>query len=286
MSNAGAYSACEETQSKLVCMNGRDNRQCHAGPPSERAEEASSPLLGHTALVTGASRGIGASVARQLGQLGVDVAINYRSKRPKAQAVADDLIAMGRKPLLIEADITKAEDLTTTFDQIEAAWGRLDFLVLNASGGLEQDKAADYAMQLNLTAQVNLVSSALRLMDRGSRIVFVTSHLAHFHGIGPGYDSYEPVAASKKAGENALRAMIPELSGRGIRLLIVSGDLIEGTITPKLLERQSRGLIEKRRQAVGSLPSVEEFAAAIVQAGTSDSYSSGDTIYVGSTDWS
>ncbi len=236
--------------------------------------------------MTGASRGIGASVARQLGQLGVDVAINYRSKRPKAQAVADDLIAMGRKPLLIEADITKAEDLTTTFDQIEAAWGRLDFLVLNASGGLEQDKAADYAMQLNLTAQVNLVRSALRLMERGSRIVFVTSHLAHFHGIGPGYDSYEPVAASKKAGENALRAMIPELSGRGIRLLIVSGDLIEGTITPKLLERQSRGLIEKRRQAVGSLPSVEEFAAAIVQAGMSDSYSSGDTIYVGSTDWS
>jgi hypothetical protein len=76
------------------------------------------------------------------------------------------------------------------------------------------------------------------------------------------------------------------LSDRGIRLLIVSGDLIEGTITPKLLERQSRGLIEKRRQAVGSFPSVEEFAAAIVLAGTSDSYSSGDTIYVGSTDWS
>jgi 3-oxoacyl-[acyl-carrier protein] reductase len=229
--------------------------------------------------VTGASRGIGASVARQLGQLGADVAINYRSKRPKAQAVADDLIAMRRKPLLIE-------DIATTFDQIEAVWRRLDLLILNASGGLEQDKTADYAMQLNLTAQVNLVTRALRLMEPGSRIVFVTSHLAHFHGTGPGYVSYEPVAASKKAGENALRAMIPELSGRGIRLLIVSGDLIEGTITPKLLERQSRGLIEKRRQAVGSLPSVEEFAAAIVQAGMSESYSSGDTIYVGSTDWS
>jgi len=52
------------------------------------------------------------------------------------------------------------------------------------------------------------------------------------------------------------------------------------------LERQSRGLIEKRRQAVGSLPGLEEFAAAIVQAGISESYSSGDTIYVGSTDWS
>jgi 3-oxoacyl-[acyl-carrier protein] reductase len=267
-------------------MNGRDSSQGNACPTPEPAETASSPLLGKTALVTGASRGIGASVARQLGQLGADVAINYRSKRPKAQAVADELIAMGRKPLLIEADITKAEDIAAIIGQIEAAWRRLDLLILNASGGLEQDKTADYAMQLNLTAQVNLVTNALRLMERGSRIVFVTSHLAHFHGTGPGYASYEPVAASKKAGENAIRAMIPELFDRSIRLVVVSGDLIEGTITPKLLERQSRGLIEKRRQAVGSLPSVEEFAAAIVQAGMSESYSSGDTIYIGSTDWS
>src|ERR1700678_3030756 len=69
----------------------------------------------------------------------------------------------------------------------EPAWGRFDILVLNASGGLEQDKAADYAMQLNLTAQVNLVNGALPLMPSGGRIVFVTSHLAHFYGTAPGY---------------------------------------------------------------------------------------------------
>jgi 3-oxoacyl-[acyl-carrier protein] reductase len=54
---------------------------------------------------------------------------------------------------------------------------------------------------------------------------------------------------------------------------------------PKLLERQSRGLIQKRRETVGSLPDVGEFAAAIVQAGICDQYSSGETIYVGSTEW-
>jgi hypothetical protein len=80
--------------------------------------------------------------------------------------------------------------------------------------------------------------------------------------------------------------MIPHLSALGIRLTVVSGDLIEGTITPKLLERQSRGLIDKRRQAVGALPGVDEFAAAIVQAGVSETYASGETIYVGSTAWS
>ncbi len=225
-------------------------------------------------------------MARQLGQLGFDVAINYRSKGPKAQAVADELISMGRKPLLIQADITNTEEIAATFAQIEASWPRLDLLVLNASGGLEQNKASDYALQLNLTAQVNLVRGALRLMPSGSRIVFVTSHLAHFHGQAEGYAGYEVVAASKRAGEDALRAMIPDLAAKGIRLVVVSGDLIEGTITPKLLERQSRGLIESRRQAVGSLPSVEEFAAAIVQAGISESHSSGDTVYIGSTEWS
>jgi len=253
---------------------------------SDTANVAAYPLLGKTALVTGSSRGIGASVARQLGQLGVDVAINYRSKAPRAQEVANELIALGTKPLLVPGDITNAGDLAALFDRIHTAWGRLDLLVLNASGGLEQDKAADYATHLNLTAQVNLVHGALPLMPRGSRIVFVTSHLAHFYGTAPGHGGYEAVAASKRAGEDALREMIPELSDRGLRLVVVSGDLIEGTITPKLLERQSRGLIEKRKQAVGSLPGVEEFAAAIVQAGIGEQYSSGDTIYVGSTDWS
>jgi 3-oxoacyl-[acyl-carrier protein] reductase len=252
---------------------------------AEGAQSSLPSLPGKTALVTGASRGIGASVARQLGQLGVDVAINYRSKGPKAQAVADELVALGRKPLLLQGDITDDRDISNIFDGIQAAWGRLDLLVLNASGGLEQDKAPDYAMQLNLTAQVKLVEGALPLMQHGGRIVFVTSHLAHFHGTGPGYDGYESVAVSKKAGENALREMIPYLSGLGLRLVIVSGDLIEGTITPKLLERQSRGLIQKRREAVGTLPDVEEFAAAIVDAGISDRYSSGQTIYVGSTEW-
>jgi 3-oxoacyl-[acyl-carrier protein] reductase len=267
-------------------MNQKDAVLSYPPSLSERQQPAAAPLLSMTALVTGASRGIGASVARQLGHLGVDVAINYRSKESRAQEVANDLAAMGRKALLVQGDITDEADIVSTFEQIRAAWGRLDFLILNASGGLEQDKAPDYAMQLNLTAQVNLVNGALTLMQPGGRIVFVTSHLAHFHGTGPGYDSYESVAASKRAGESALRTMIPTLSDRGLRLVVVSGDLIEGTITPKLLERQSRGLIEKRRQAVGPLPGVEEFAAAIVQAGVSDSYSTGDTVYVGSTDWS
>jgi NAD(P)-dependent dehydrogenase (short-subunit alcohol dehydrogenase family) len=78
--------------------------------------------------------------------------------------------------------------------------------------------------------------------------------------------------------------MIPEFSRTGIRFVVVSGDLIEGTITPKLLQRQSPGLIEERRRQAGSLPTVEDFASAIVEAASSESYPDGHTIYVGSTE--
>lgn len=243
------------------------------------------PLLGETALVTGASRGIGANVARQLAQSGADVAINYRNKGPRAQEVADAIAGLGRRALLVQADITNPADIESAFAQIDAAWGRLDILVLNASGGLEKDKPADYAMRLNLDAQVNLVREAVPRMPRGGRIVFVTSHLAHFHGSKPVYNGYEPIAVSKRAGEDALRAMIPELSGLDIRLIVVSGDLIEGTITPKLLQRQSPGLIEERRREAGSLPDVEEFASAIVRGAIDQEYESGRTVYVGSVEW-
>ncbi len=236
-----------------------------------------------TALITGASRGIGASVARQLALAGVDIGLNYRSKGGRAQEVADEIAAVGQQALLLKADITDRDDVAAMFARIKDAWKRLDFLILNASGGLEQDKAADYAMRLNLNAQVNLVDNALPLMSVGGRIVFVTSHLAHFHGTAPTFGGYEVVAASKRAGEDALRAMIPELTTRGIRLVVVSGDLIEGTVTPYLLERQNRGLIRKRKEAVGALPDVEEFAKAIALAAASDLYSPGETIFVGST---
>lgn len=234
--------------------------------------------------MTGASRGIGASVARKLAEAGADVAINYRSKGPRAQEVAAEVEAFGRRCLLLRADITRLEDLASMFDRIGAAWARIDVLVLNASGGLEKDKPADYAMQLNLDAQVNLVEGALHWMMPGGRIVFVTSHFAHFSDTKPVYDGYEPVARSKRAGENALRGMLPKLSELGLRLVVVSGDLIEGTITPKLLQRQSPGLIEERRREAGALPDIDEFAAAIVDGVVGD-HDSGTTLYVGSTDW-
>jgi 3-oxoacyl-[acyl-carrier protein] reductase len=138
-------------------------------------------------------------------------------------------------------------------------------------------------MELNLTAQVRVLDAGLPLMRSGSCIVFVTSHLAHFYGRKPVYEAYQGIAASKKAGEDALVARLPEFAARGVRLAIVSGDMIEGTITPKLLERTQRGLIANRRGQAGGLPTVQEFAAEIAAAAGEAHRLNGAVSFVGST---
>jgi NAD(P)-dependent dehydrogenase (short-subunit alcohol dehydrogenase family) len=155
---------------------------------------------------------------------------------------------------------------------------------IGASGGLEKEKPASYAMDLNRAAQVETLAAALPMMPKGGCVVFVTSHWAHFYGQKPVYEAYEAVAASKKAGEDALRAQIPELALRGVRLAIVSGDIIDGTITPKLLDRAQPGLIAERRDRVGALPTIEEFALAIVEAAADASRPSGHVSFVGPTE--
>ena len=234
--------------------------------------------------MTGASRGIGAAVALMLAEQGADVAINFRSKGSRAEEIARQVEALGRRAMTAQADLTDALGVGAMARGVAHTFGRLDILVLNASGGLEKGKPASYAMELNLRAQVRTLESLLPLMPGGGCVVFVTSHLAHFYGRKPVYAAYENIAASKKAGEDALRARMPEFEARGVRLAIVSGDMIDGTITPKLLERTQRGLIESRRGQAGALPTVQEFAAAIVEAAADARRANGHVSFVGTTD--
>lgn len=241
-------------------------------------------LYDTVALVTGASRGIGARVAHLLAERGADVAINYRSKGLRAEEVAAAITALGRRVLLAQADLTAEQDVHAMAQAVADTFGRLDLLILNASGGMEKDRPATYAMALNRDAQEQVVDALTPLMSRGGRIVFVTSHWAHFYGQAPVVPAYEPVAASKRAGEDALRGRIPVLEAQGIGLVVVSGDVIEGTITPRLLERAQPGLLHTRRDQVGALPTIDEFAHAIVDAATDETLLSGEVVLVGSTD--
>jgi NAD(P)-dependent dehydrogenase (short-subunit alcohol dehydrogenase family) len=141
------------------------------------------------ALITGASRGVGASIATMLADRGFNVVINYHSKRSRAEDVAANVQARGGRALIVQADLTKSHETSAMVSTIGKTFGRLDALVLNASGGLEKGKPPEYAMDLNLTAQIGLVGASLPLIRRGGRIVFITSHMAHFYAergmVGP-----------------------------------------------------------------------------------------------------
>lgn len=241
-------------------------------------------LDGKTAIVTGSSRGIGAEVAGLLAGEGAAVVVNYRQKAPRANKVVSGVEAAGGRAVAVGADLTSEEGAGQLVAAALENFGGLDVLVLNASGGMEGGMEEGYALKLNRDAQVNMAKAAMEVMPAGSRIVFVTSHQAHFINTVPTMPEYEPVARSKRAGEDALRGLLPELTEKGISLVVVSGDMIEGTVTATLLDRSNPGAIEARRQEAGRLYSVEEFAAEVAKAVTAD-VRTGHTEYVGGADY-
>jgi len=236
------------------------------------------------ALVTGASRGIGAATARRLAAVGVLVVVNYRQKQRRADDVVAQIRTAGGSAIAVGADLTHTDQVRSMFATIDEQFGALDVLILNASGGMELDADPGYAMRLNRDAQMLVLEEALIRMPTGGRVVFVTSHQAHFHGQQPGVPAYDAVAASKRAGEDAIRAHIPHMNGLGVSLTVVSGDMIDGTITVTLLDRANPGLLERRRRDVGDLPTIDEFADAVATATTMDA-PTGHTIYVGGADY-
>ena len=239
-------------------------------------------LDGRVAVVTGSSRGIGADTARYLAEAGAAVVINYRSKAPRAEKIVGEIAAAGGRAIAVGADLTDADSVQAMFERAVAEFGPIDLLVLNASGGMETGMGEDYAMRLNRDAQVNVVDRAIPHLKDGARIVFVTSHQAHFIRTTPTMPEYGPVALSKRAGEDALRAKLPEFDAKGIEFVVVSGDMIEGTITATLLERANPGAIAARREDAGRLYNVSEFAAEVAAA-VADPIPAGNTRYVGDT---
>ena len=140
-------------------------------------------LQGKVALVSGASRGIGAAIALRLAREGADVAVNYVKDEQNAQKVAQSIREMGRRALVIQADVSQPEPVREMVQQVLDDWGHIDILVSNAGAGTggpigdTTDEAWEWVFGVNVRGLFNLAREIMPLMkaQRSGKIVAISS---------------------------------------------------------------------------------------------------------------
>ena len=175
------------------------------------------------ALVTGASRGIGAAVARRLASDGFSVVVNYASSSNEADALVAELKAAGAQAIAVKADVAKADEVRHMFEISEQQLGKVDVLVNNA-GVLKtvpladtSDALFDQTLNINLRGTFNTLREAAARMSDGGRIVNFSSTTLALNM--PGYAVYN---ATKAAVEAFTHVFVKELRGRNITVNAVA----------------------------------------------------------------
>jgi 3-oxoacyl-[acyl-carrier protein] reductase len=216
-------------------------------------------LDGKIALVTGGSRGIGAAISRELARGGARVAVNFRSGREAAEAIAEEVdgVALGANV----GDPAEAQEL---IDRVEAELGDLDILVNNAGVTRDMliarmsDEDWDDVVDTNLRGAFNTCRAvSRRMLRRRSGAIVNLSSIVGVHG-NPGQANY---AASKAGIIGLTKALARELGVRGVRVNAIAPGYITTELTDVLTEEQ-KGVI-LGNTPLGRLGSPEDVAAAV-----------------------
>ena len=233
-------------------------------------------LTNKTALVTGASRGIGKAIALSLAEAGADVAVNYRARGDEAQAVAAAIRALGRRSVALGADVSDAAQVARMVAAVESTLGPVDILVNNAGIALRHGLEDLNEIEFDRTIAVNLKSAFLctQAVWRGmrerhwGRIVNISSGAARAAGIvGPHYN------ASKAGMEGLTRGYAARLVKDGVTVNAVAPSLIESDMTA------AHRAESEARIPVGRMGTGEEVAAAVVML-AGNAYMTGQTVAV------
>ncbi len=186
-------------------------------------------LQNKIALVTGASKGIGASIAKHLGAEGATVVVNYASSKSGADKTVAEIEAAGGKAWSVQGDFSKPEDITRTFAEIKTKHGKLDVLVNNAGVygflPLEQTTPEEFHRQFNLNVLGLLLSTkeAVALIGaEGGSVINIGSVVGRMSS--PGASIY---SATKGAVDSITVSLSKELGSRKIRVNALNPGLIE-----------------------------------------------------------
>ena len=180
------------------------------------------------ALVTGSSRGIGKATALRLAKEGYDIVINYARSKSKAQETAAEIEALGRKALIVKANVGDVDKIKGLFQEIKSEFGRLDVFVNNAASGVQrplmelEESHWDWTMNINSKALLFCAQEAAKLMDQGGKIVSISS-LGSIRYL----ENYTVVGVSKAALEALTRYLAVELADKNIVVNAVSGGVVD-----------------------------------------------------------
>jgi enoyl-[acyl-carrier protein] reductase III len=217
------------------------------------------------ALVTGSSRGIGKATALQLAREGYDLVINYARSKTAALETAAEIEALGRKALVVKANVGDVDKIKKLFEAIKEEFGRLDVFVNNAASGVQrplmelEESHWDWTMNINSKALLFCAQEAAKLMDQGGKIVSISS-LGSIRVI----ENYTVVGVSKAALEALTRYLAVELAKKNIVVNAVSGGVVDTEALKHFPNRAEMLAESEERTPAGRMVQIEDMVNAIM----------------------
>ena len=244
----------------------------------------SNKLNGKVAVVTGASKGIGAAIAKQLAKEGAKVVVNYSSSKQDADKVVDEIAKDGGKAIAVQANLSKQADIERLFADTKKAFGRLDVLVNNAGiyefSPLENVTEEHFHKHFNLNVLGLILASqaAVRLFDAAGGNIVNISSIASIKGFPDG----AIYSGTKGAVDAITRSLAAELGPRKIRVNAIRPGMVEteGTHSAGIAESEMRKQVEAQTP-LGRIGQPRDIAGAVVFLASSDSsWITGETFVI------
>jgi 3-oxoacyl-[acyl-carrier protein] reductase len=240
-------------------------------------------LVGKVAVVTGASKGIGATIARRLAADGAAVVVNYSASKSGAERVVGAIKKNGGTAVAVQADLSKPDDVKRLFAEIKKQFAKIDILVNNAGvyefGALGNITPEHFHKMFDLNVLGLLLASqrAVELMESGGSIINISSVAAD--AAPPSFSVY---SATKAAVDAVTRSLAQELGPQGIRVNSVNPGMVEteGTHTLGIVESEFRSQTELQTP-LGRIGQPEDIAPVVAFLASDDAgWITGEALFV------